>query len=106
VLLTSLRTEATRDDEIEMLAAEGGGFWRLRTPMLPLSVNGAGDAIAALFLFHRLKSGAAAAALEAAAASIFGLLSRTLEAGARELQVVAAQEEITAPSRRFIAEAC
>jgi pyridoxine kinase len=106
VLLTSLRTEATGDDEIEMLAAEGGGFWRLRTPMLPLSVNGAGDAIAALFLFHRLKSGAAAAALEAAAASIFGLLSRTLEAGARELQVVAAQEEITAPSRRFIAEAC
>jgi len=106
VLLTSLRTEATGDDEIEMLAAEGGGFWRLRTPMLPLSVNGAGDAIAALFLFHRLKSGAAAAALEAAAASIFGLLSRTLEAGARELQVVSAQEEITAPSRRFIAEAC
>jgi hypothetical protein len=26
--------------------------------MLPLSVNGAGDAIAALFLFHRLQSGA------------------------------------------------
>jgi len=48
----------------------------------------------------------ASAALEAAAASIFGLLSRTLEAGARELQVVSAQEEITAPSRRFIAEAC
>ena len=38
VLLTSLRTEATGDDEIEMLAAEGGGFWRLRTPMLPPTV--------------------------------------------------------------------
>ena len=85
VLLTSLRTDATGADEIEMLAAEGGGFWRLRTPMLPLSVNGAGDAIAALFLFHRLKSGAAAPALEAAASSIFGLLSQTLAAGAREL---------------------
>jgi pyridoxine kinase len=106
VLLTSLRTEATGADEIEMLAAEGGGFWRLRTPMLPLSVNGAGDAIAALFLFHRLKSGAVAPALEAAASSIFGLLSRTLSAGARELQMVAAQEEITAPTRRFTAEAC
>jgi pyridoxine kinase len=89
-----------------MLAAEGGGFWRLRTPMLPLSVNGAGDAIAALFLFHRLKSGAVAPALEAAASSIFGLLSQTLAAGARELQVVAAQSEITAPTRRFTAEAC
>ena len=106
VLLTSLRTETTGDDEIEMLAAEGGGFWRLRTPLLPLSVNGAGDAIAALFLFHRLKSSAAAPALEAAAASIFGLLRRTQEAGARELQVIAAQEEIIAPSRRFSAEAC
>ena len=106
VLLTSLRTEATGEDEIELLAAEGGGFWRLRTPMLPLSVNGAGDAIAALFLFHRLQSGAAAPALEAAASSIFGLLSQTLAAGARELQVVAAQAEITAPTRRFRAEAC
>jgi pyridoxine kinase len=106
VLLTSLRTEATGGHEIEMLAAEGGGFWRLRTPMLPLSVNGAGDAIAALFLFHRLKRGAVAPALEAAASSIFGLLSQTLAAGARELQVVAAQAEITAPTRRFTAEAC
>jgi pyridoxine kinase len=69
VLLTSLRNEATGADEIELLAAEGGGFWRLRTPLLPLSVNGAGDAIAALFLFHRLKHGAAAPALEAAASS-------------------------------------
>ena len=106
VLLTSLRTEATGADEIELLAAEGGGFWRLRTPMLPLSVNGAGDAIAALFLFHRLQSGAVAPALEAAASSIFGLLSQTLAADARELQVVVAQAEITAPTRRFRAEAC
>ncbi|MCA3325180.1 MAG: pyridoxal kinase PdxY [Roseomonas sp.] len=106
VLLTSLRTEATGAGEIELLAAEDGGFWRLRTPMLPLSVNGAGDAIAALFLFHRLQSGGVAPALEAAASSIFGLLSQTLAAGARELQVVAAQAEITAPTRRFVAEAC
>jgi pyridoxine kinase len=106
VLLTSLRTDATGADEIELLAAEGGSFWRLRTPMLPLSVNGAGDAIAALFLFHRLQSGAVAPALEAAASSIFGLLSQTLAAGARELQVVTAQAEITAPTRLFRAEAC
>jgi pyridoxine kinase len=106
VLLTSLRTDATGADEIELLAAEGGSFWRLRTPMLPLSVNGAGDAIAALFLFHRLHSGAVATALEAAASSIFGLLSQTLAAGARELQVVSAQAEITSPTRLFRAEAC
>ncbi|WP_456316684.1 hypothetical protein [Teichococcus aestuarii] len=74
--------------------------------MLPLSVNGAGDAIAALFLFHRLKSGSASAALAAAASSIYGLLRRTSEAASREILTVAAQEEFVAPSRVFLAEGC
>ena len=62
---------------------------------LPIAPSGAGDVIAALFLFHRLRCGAARPALEAAAASVFGLLRRTVEAGAPELLVVAAQEEQT-----------
>jgi pyridoxine kinase len=74
--------------------------------MLPLSVNGAGDAIAALFLFHRLRTGSAEAALAAAASSVFGLLRRTAEAGSREILTVAAQEEFVAPSRVFAAQAC
>jgi pyridoxine kinase len=89
-----------------MLAAEAGAFWRVRTPLLPLSVNGAGDAIAALFLFHRLRWGEARVALTAAAASVFGLLRRTAEAGSREILLVAAQEEFVTPSRIFAAEAC
>ena len=89
-----------------MLAGEGGRFWRLATPMLPLSVNGAGDAIAALFLFHRLRSGSAEAALVAAASSIFGLLRRTAEAGSREILTVAAQDEFVTPSRVFSAIGC
>ena len=106
VLVTSLRTETTPADAIEMLAGEGGAFWRLRTPLLPLSVNGAGDAIAALFLFHRLRWGEAQVALSAAASSIFGLLRRTAEAGSREIMTVAAQEEFVTPSRVFRAEPC
>ena len=106
VLVTSLELEDTDPDRIEMLAAEGGAFWRIRTPRLPLSVNGAGDAIAALFLFHRLKTGSAAAALGAAASSIHGLLRRTAEAGSREILTVAAQEEFVTPSRVFLPEAC
>ena len=101
VLVTSLRTESTPADALDMLAAEGGHHYLLRTPLLPLSINGAGDAIAALFLHHRLTTGQASAALENAARSIFGLLSRTVAAGTRELQLIAAQEEIVAPSRRF-----
>ncbi|MDQ1079758.1 pyridoxal kinase PdxY [Pseudoroseomonas cervicalis] len=106
VLLTSLKVAETPEDQIEMLAAEGGEFSRIRTPMLPLSVNGAGDAIAALFLFHRLKSGRAADALGAAASSIYGLLRRTSEAASREILTVAAQEEFVAPSRVFLPESC
>ncbi|BDG72859.1 pyridoxal kinase PdxY [Roseomonas fluvialis] len=106
VLVTSLRLDDTPEGEIGMLAGEGGAFWRLSTPMLPVSVNGAGDAIAALFLFHRLRSGSARVALEAAASSVFGLLRRTAEAGSREILTVAAQEEFVAPSRRFAALAC
>jgi pyridoxine kinase len=106
VLVTSLRTEATGSDEIDMLAAEGGAFHLLRTPALPVHVNGAGDAIAALFLFHRLRSGEVAPALSAAASSIFGLLRRTAEAGSREILTVAAQEEFVNPSRVFVAIPC
>jgi pyridoxine kinase len=106
VMVTSLRTAETPEGTIELLAGEGGEFWRLRTPMLPLSVNGAGDAIAALFLFHRLRWGEPRVALSAAASSIYGLLRRTAEAGSREILTVAAQEEFVTPSRVFRAEPC
>lgn len=106
VMVTSLRTEETPEGAIELLAGEGGEFWRLRTPMLPLAVNGAGDAIAALFLFHRLRWGEARVALSAAASSVYGLLRRTAEAGSREILTVAAQEEFVTPSRVFRAEPC
>jgi pyridoxine kinase len=106
VLVTSLHTADTPGDSIELLAGEGGAFWRLRTPMLPISVNGAGDAIAALFLFHRLRWGEARVALSAAASSIYGLLRRTAEAESREILTVSAQEEFVTPSRVFRAEPC
>jgi pyridoxine kinase len=106
VLVTSLHLADTPEDAIELLAGERGQFWRLRTPRLPVSVNGAGDAIAALFLLHRLRSGAAPAALSAAASSVYGLLRRTAEAGSREVLLVGAQEEFVAPSRSFAAEPC
>jgi pyridoxine kinase len=104
VLLTSLETEATPPGFIDMLAAEGGAVHLLRTPVLPIQANGAGDAIAALFLYHRLATGSARAALELAGSSIHGLLTRTVEAGSRELLIVQAQEEFVAPRVLFDAE--
>lgn len=106
VLVTSLRTAETPADAIDLLAGEGGAFHLLRTPLLPVSVNGAGDAIAALFLFHRLRSDSAAAALGAAGSSVHGLLRRTAEAGSREILTVAAQDEFVSPSVRYAARPC
>ncbi|SSC25547.1 Pyridoxal kinase PdxY, partial [Klenkia terrae] len=101
VLVTSLDVEDTPDDAVDLLAAEGGRAWRVRTPELGVSVNGAGDAIAALFLAHWMSTGSAARALGAAASSVFGLLRMTAEAGSREILTVAAQEEFVSPTRTF-----
>jgi pyridoxine kinase len=104
ILVTSLHTAETPKDAIDLLASDASGCFRLRTPKLPLTVNGAGDAIAALFFAHYLRAGRIDQALAQAASSIFGVLSKTAAAGAREIQLVAAQDEIVNPSRVFDAE--
>ncbi|WP_222195143.1 pyridoxal kinase PdxY [Modestobacter italicus] len=101
VLTTSLVAEDTPDDAVDLLASEGGRHFRVRTPRLDLSVNGAGDAIAALFLAHWLDTRSAGDALGRAAASVFGLLRMTAEAGSREILLVAAQDEYVTPTQTF-----
>jgi pyridoxine kinase len=101
VLTTSLLTDDTPDDAIDLLASQDGRHYRVRTPRLGVSVNGAGDAIAALFLAHWLDTRSASHALSDAAASVFGLLQATQDAGSREILLVAAQDEFVAPTRTF-----
>ena len=104
VLVTSLDTAETPDGTIDLMASDEAGCFRLRTPKLALAVNGAGDAIAALFFVHYLRTGAVGEALSRAASSVFGLLRRTAQAGAREIVLIDAQDEIVTPSRVFVAE--
>lgn len=104
ILVTSLHTADTPPDAIDMLACEGGRFFRMRKPKLSVDVNGAGDAIAALFFVHYARTRSAESALAEAGASIFGLLRRTREAGSREILTVAAQDEFVSPTRRFPVE--
>lgn len=105
VLVSSLRTLDTPTDRVDMLVGEDGAWHLLRTPLLPIAVNGAGDALAALFVYHRLRTGSAVAALEAAGSSIHGLLARTAAAGSREILLVEAQDEFVKPSELFTAVA-
>jgi len=109
VLVTSYVGEGAPGDTIDLVASDGAAVWRVRTPKLALSVNGAGDAIAALFFVTLLSRGAGGRrsvpdALSHAASAIHGLLRATLAAGSRELALVAAQDEFVRPSRVFTAE--
>jgi pyridoxine kinase len=105
VLVTSLHTADAPLGTLDLLVSEEGRRWRVRTPLLPVSVNGAGDAIAALFFVHYLETRDAAEALSRAASSVYGVLKRTAEAGSREILTVSAQDEFVDPSQRFEAEA-
>ncbi len=104
VMVTSVVTRETPDDAIDVVASDGTTLTRLRTPRLPISVNGAGDAIAALFLGKMLTERSPAAALVHAASATYGLLKRTAEAGSREILTVAAQDEFVKPSTLFATE--
>ena len=104
VFVTSLRTNETPDECIDLLAADEDGTFRVRTPRLPIVPNGAGDAISALFFMHHLRLGSVAEALSRAASSMFGILSQTCEAGAGEILLVTAQEELVSPTEVFPAE--
>jgi pyridoxine kinase len=104
VLVTSLHVDDTPEGVIDLLASDATGRFRLRTPKLNLVVNGAGDAIAALFFAHYLLVGKINEALSKAASAIFGVLTKTAELDAAEIQIVAAQQEIVEPSRVFEAQ--
>jgi pyridoxine kinase len=103
VLVTSVRPAGAAPGTIDMVLVTTNGAWSVTTPALPQSFNGAGDLTAALFLAQLLDSGDHVAALARTAGSVFGELAATAAAGQRELQLVAAQEELVNPSHTFAA---
>ena len=104
LLVTSLETAQTPADAVDLLAIDDTGCVRVRVPRLPIAASGAGDLIAALFLLHFAATASAARAAERAAASVQGVLAATAEVGERELQLIAAQDELVRPTSRFEAE--
>ena len=101
-LVTSLALDDTPADALDMAVSDREGLWRLRTPRLPLAVNGAGDLLSALFLHHWLRTRSAPRSLAEAASSVYAAVAATAARGERELALVAAQADWVAPERRFV----
>jgi len=99
LLVTSLAGPV--NGQIAMLAVTEEQAWLTATPRLPISVDGAGDLTAALFLGNYLRNRDAAAALAATTASVFAMIDATERSGERELQLITAQDALVAPPRRF-----
>jgi pyridoxine kinase len=104
VLVTSLRRSDRPADEIEILAVDQSAAYTITTPVLPLNVNGAGDTAAALFFAHWLRTGSTREALQFTVNTVFEVLEATVAAGAREIQLIAAQDAIANPPARFTAQ--
>jgi pyridoxine kinase len=98
VLVSSMHCRETPPGMLDMMLLCEAGSFVLRTTQLPAHFSGAGDLLAALFLFHVLDLGDAVRAAERAAASVAGILRRTLQCGGTELEIIAAQQEIVAPT--------
>jgi pyridoxine kinase len=91
-----------RPAELAVLADSADEAWLVATPRLPLVTGaGAGDVFSALFLGHHLAAGELPTGLERAVAAMFALVERTCAAGAEELELVAAQDQLLAPPVRF-----
>ena len=103
VVVTSLELPDAAD-QIVVLADTAEGSWLVRTPKLPLVVNGTGDATTALVLGNRLASDDIPQVLQRTVSAMFELVRLTHEQGAREIALVAAQEAYGNPPRLFEVE--
>lgn len=102
VLVTSVQTDRTPPDSVQLVAVGDEGVFCVTTPHLPVQLNGCGDLTTAIFL-ARLMTGGLAETLAATADSVFEIVEATHRAGSRELQLVAAQDAIAHPGHRFAA---
>ena len=98
VVVTGL---AFADNDLTTLAVGASGAWQVTTPLIAHPANGAGDLFAALFLGRYLMRRDLADALDRATSSVHAVIVRSAAAGARELALIAAQDELVEPRRRF-----
>jgi pyridoxine kinase len=103
VLVTSVDVTDLAPGTLDLVVATGAGTWRVTTPRLDGTFQGAGDLTAAVFLARLLQAGDPADAAAWTASVVFGVLDVTRRSGRRELQLVEAQDELVRPTHRFLA---
>jgi pyridoxine kinase len=101
VLVTSVITEETPEDSLDMVAVSAEGAWTVRTPRLPINPPGAGDLTAAVFLANVLEGYDLPTALARTTSSVFAVMEATVEAGTREMRIIASQDALAAPATQF-----
>ena len=101
VLVTSVLHDGVPEGHLEVLAVSDEGAWAVTSPLLPITPNGCGDLTAALYLAHLRSTGCPETALVETTSAVFAVLETTLAAGTREIALVAAQDALVDPPRRF-----
>lgn len=101
VLVTSVITEETPEDSLDMVAVSDEGAWIVRTPRLPINPPGAGDLTSAVFLANVLDGHDLPTALARTTSSVYAVMKATAEADTREMRIVASQDALAAPAMQF-----
>ncbi len=104
VVVTGLTPADQPPDTLSVIGVDGRGAWRIAHPRLDHPAHGAGDLFAALLLGRLLNGEAASTAAALAASAVHAVIARTAAAASKDLLLVAARAELTAPRRRFAAE--
>lgn len=104
VILTSYRPGS--DGPIGFFISDGTNRHVVLTPELAFErpPKGSGDLASALFLGYFLASGDPVAAIESTASALYSVLEATLATSQDELAIVASQDAIANPPRRFRAQ--
>lgn len=101
VLVTSVITEDTPEDRLDLVLVTQDGAWRTRTPRLSVSPQGAGDLTTAVFLANYLDQDDLETVLSRTTSSVFAVVEATEAAGAPEMLIVESQDRLAHPRMEF-----
>ena len=101
VLITSVTADDLAPGVIWMIAVTEEKAVLVQTPLIEQDFVGCGDLTSSMFLTHWMRTHDLAEALSMTASVVYSVLDATARSGQQELQLVASQEEIVAPSHRF-----